>query len=257
VVEADTLALVGRRVVGEINLACTQCEWCRKGLGRHCPTRTALGIVNQPGAFAEFFVLPERNLHVLPEGLPIERAVFVEPLAAACEILEQVPIPPGETVAVLGDGKLGLLVLKAHGCRVHQFGRHPEKLRIAAAAGVVTGCHPVRLPTAAYDWMVEATGNPEGLRAAVAMARPRGTVVMKSTVHGTVAIDTAPVIVNELTLVGSRCGRFEAALPLLERGAIPVERMISDRFQLRDAAKAFARAAGRGVLKVLLDPAEP
>jgi alcohol dehydrogenase len=256
VVEAGMPELVGRRVVGEINVACTQCEWCRKGLGRHCPNRTVLGIVNQPGAFAEFFVLPERNLHLLPEGLPMERAVFTEPLAAACEILDQVSIPPGETVAVLGDGKLGLLValvLKAHGCRVHQFGRHPEKLRIAGAAGVDTECNPARLPTAAYDWVVEATGNPEGLRAAVAMARPRGTVVMKSTVHGTVEIDTAPAIVNELTLVGSRCGRFEAALPLLVGEAIPFERMISARFQLRDAAKAFARAAERGVLKVLLD----
>jgi alcohol dehydrogenase len=256
VAQADTPGLVGQRVVGEINVACAQCDWCRKGLGRHCPNRTVLGIVNQPGAFAEFFVLPERNLHVLPEGLPMEHAVFTEPLAAACEILEQVSIPPGETVAVLGDGKLGLLValvLNAHGCRVHQFGRHPEKLCIAEAAGVATECNPARLPTAAYDWVVEATGNPEGLRAAVAMARPRGTVVMKSTVHGTVAIDTAPAIVNELTLVGSRCGRFEAALPLLVGEAIPFERMISDRFKLRDAAKAFTRAAERGVLKVLLD----
>jgi alcohol dehydrogenase len=258
VAQADSPGLVGRRVVGEINVACAQCEWCRKGLGRHCPNRTVLGIVNQPGAFAEFFVLPERNLHALPEGLSAERAVFTEPLAAACEILEQVPIPPGEAVAVLGDGKLGLLValvLNAHGCRVRLFGRHPEKLRIAGAAGVDTECNPARLPAAAYDWVVEATGNPEGLRAAVAMARPRGTVVMKSTVYGTVAIDMAPAVVNELTLVGSRCGRFEAALPLLERGAIPAERMISGRFPLRDAAEAFARAAERGALKVLLDAA--
>jgi threonine dehydrogenase-like Zn-dependent dehydrogenase len=256
VAQADTPGLVGRRVVGEINLACTQCDWCRKGLGRHCPHRTVLGIVNQPGVFEEFFVLPERNLHVLPEGMPAERAVFTEPLAAACEILEQVAIPPGEAVAVLGDGKLGLLValvLNAHGCRVHQFGRHAEKLRIAEAAGVGVECNAARLPTAAYDWVVEATGNPEGLRAAVAMARPRGTVIMKSTVHGTVALDMAPAIVNELTLVGSRCGRFEAALALLEGGAIPVERMISDRFRLRDAARAMARAAERGALKVLLD----
>jgi alcohol dehydrogenase len=212
--------------------------------------------VNQPGVFEEFFVLPERNLHVLPEGMPAERAVFTEPVAAACEILEQVAIPAGEPVAVLGDGKLGLLValvLNAHGCRVHQFGRHAEKLRIAEAAGVDIECNAAHLPTGAYGWVVEATGNPEGLRAAVAMARPRGTVVMKSTVHGTVAIDTAPAIVNELTLVGSRCGRFEAALPLLVGEAIPFERMISDRFKLRDAAKAFTRAAERGVLKVLLD----
>jgi alcohol dehydrogenase len=258
VVQAETPSLVGRRVVGEINLACNHCEWCRKGLGRHCPNRTVLGIVNQPGVFEEFFVLPERNLHVLPEGLSMERAVFTEPLAAACEILDQVAIPPGETVAVLGDGKLGLLValvLNAHGYPVHQFGRHPEKLRIAEAVGVGAECNLGKLPTAAYDWVVEATGNPDGLRAAIAMTRPRGTLVMKSTVHGAVGVDTAPVIVNELTLVGSRCGRFEAALPLLDHELIRVESMISGRFELPDAARAFARAAERGVLKVLLQPA--
>src|SRR5216117_1024409 len=135
VAEADTRELVGKRVCGEINLACTRCDWCRRGLGRHCPNRTVLGIVRHPGAFEEFFTLPERNLHVLPEDLPLERAVFLEPLAAACEILDQVRIPAGDPVAVLGDGKLGLLiamVLQAHGYRVHQFGRHVEKLAISA-----------------------------------------------------------------------------------------------------------------------------
>jgi alcohol dehydrogenase len=257
VVQSDTTGLSGKRVVGEINLACNICEWCRKGLGRHCPNRTVLGIVNQPGAFEEFFVLPDGNLHVLPDTVPMERAVFTEPLAAACEILEQVAIPRNEPVAVLGDGKLGLLVamlLNAHGCRVHQFGHHPAKLRIAEAAGVGTECTPDKLPTAAYDWVVEATGNAEGLRSAIAMTRPRGTLVMKSTVHGTVGIDTAPVIVNELTLVGSRCGRFEAALPWLNHESIRLEPMISDRFALRDAGRAFARAAEQGVLKVLLQP---
>ena len=255
VVEADTPSLAGRRVVGEINLACAQCEWCRKGLGRHCPNRTVLGIVRHPGAFAEFLTLPERNLHVLAGGIPLERAVFAEPLAAACEILDQVAIPPGETVAVLGDGKLGLLVamvLNAHGAKVHLFGRHPEKLRIAAATGVATELASGKLPTAAYDWVVEATGNPQGLRTAVAMTRPRGTVILKSTVHGTVAIDTAPIIVNEITLVGSRCGRFEAALPLLGDQRIRLEEMVSDRFPLQDAARAFERAAQPGVLKVLV-----
>ena len=133
VVESDSPALLGRRVAGEINIACTHCEWCRRGLGRHCPNRTVLGIVRHPGAFAGFFTLPERNLHVLPDDVPTSRAVFLEPLAAACEILDQVAIPPGEPVAVLGDGKLGLLVamvLNAHGYRVHQFGRHAAKLAI-------------------------------------------------------------------------------------------------------------------------------
>ena len=255
VVEADTRELVGKRVVGEINVACTHCEWCRKGLGRHCPQRTVLGIVNQPGAFSEFFLLPERNLHVLPEGTPAERAVFTEPLAAACEILDQVNMPPGSTIAVLGDGKLGLLiaqVLNAHGYPVRLFGRHWEKLRIAAAAGVMTELRDGNLPVAEFDWVVDATGNRDGLRAAAAMARPRGTVILKSTVHGMVSVDTAPIVVDELTLVGSRCGRFEAALPLLEHELIRVEEIITERFPLSEAPKAFACAAQRHAMKVLL-----
>jgi len=257
VVAADTPALIGRRVAGEINLACACCDWCRKGLGRHCPRRTVLGIVNHPGAFAEFLTLPERNLHAIPDGLPTEHAVFAEPLAAACEILDQVAIPCGSEIAVMGDGKLGLLislVLNANGYKIRQFGRHPEKLRIASAAGVATEVSAGKLPVAEYDWVVDATGSPEGLRVAAAMVRPRGTVILKSTVHGTVGIDTAPIIVNEITLVGSRCGRLEVALPLLEHCLIPVEQMIADRFALGDAPAAFARAADRGVLKVLLTP---
>jgi threonine dehydrogenase-like Zn-dependent dehydrogenase len=211
--------------------------------------------VKHPGAFAEFLTLPERNLHVLPDGIPLERAVFTEPLAAACEILDQVSIPPGETVAVLGDGKLGLLVamvLNAHGLKVHLFGRHPEKLRIAAATGVATELAGGKLPSAEYGWVVDSTGNPEGLPTAAAMARPRGIVILKSTVHGTVEIDTAPIIVNEITLVGSRCGRFEAALPLLGDDRIRLDEMIAGRFPLQKAARAFERAAQPGVLKVLL-----
>ncbi len=256
VVEADDRILVGRRMTGEINLACAACDWCRKGLARHCPNRTVLGIVRHPGAFAEFLTLPERNLHPVPEGIPTERAVFTEPLAAACEILDQVSIPPCDTVAVLGDGKLGLLialVLNAHGYQVHQFGRHSSKLEIAARAGVTAVAGADRIPTAEYDWVVDATGSPEGLRTAAAMARPRGTVILKSTVHGAVPMDLASVIVNEITLVGSRCGRFEAALPLLDHHLIPVEDMIADRFPLRDASRAFARAAERGTLKVILE----
>jgi alcohol dehydrogenase len=257
VVEADTAALAGKRVAGEINLACSCCDWCQKGLGRHCPHRSVLGIVNQPGAFAEFFTLPERNLHVLPGDMPIERAVFAEPLAAACEILDQVAIPCGAPVAVLGDGKLGLLIallLQAHGYRVHQFGHHLNKLRIAAAAGVSTERTTESLPIAAYDWVIDATGSAEGLSAAVRMTRPRGTLILKSTVHGMVPIDTAPIIVNEITLVGSRCGRMEAALPLLKHGVIGVESLVMDRFALSEAPHAFARAAEKGVLKVLLVP---
>lgn len=255
VVEADSPAWVGRRVVGEINLGCAACEWCRRGLGRHCPHRTVLGIVRHPGAFAEYLTLPERNLHALPDDLPAGRAVFTEPLAAACEILDQVALPCGAEVAVLGDGKLGLLialVLNARGYRVRQYGRHPGKLRIAQAEGVQTEIPNGRLPEMAYEWVVDATGSPEGLRQAVAMTCPRGTVILKSTLHGLVGVDTAPVIVNEITLLGSRCGRFEPALELLRRGLIPVEKMISEEVPLAEAPRAFECAARKGVMKVLL-----
>ncbi len=256
VVAADTAALIGKRVAGEINLACNHCDWCRKGMGRHCPNRSVLGIVNHPGAFAEFLTLPERNLHVLPEALDTRRAVFIEPVAAACQILDQVAIPWDSEVAVLGDGKLGLLisqVLQARALRVHQFGRHREKLRIAEKSGVTTEIVGNNLPHHKYQWVVDATGSPEGLKVAVQMVTPTGTVILKSTVHGEVPVDTAPVIVNEITLVGSRCGRFEPAIELLQLGAIDVESMISDTVALGSAPAGFERAAQRGVLKVLLE----
>ena len=254
VVSAGTPRLLGRRVVGEINLACGRCSWCRKGLGRHCPSRKALGIKGQPGVFAEYFVLPEVNLHPVPESIATEHAAFTEPLAAACEILDQMRIPRGAPVAVLGDGKLGLLVaqvLQLHGAEVHLFGHHREKMRIAEAVGVRAERPRKRLPVAAYDWVVDTTGSREGLVQAVRMTRPRGTVVLKSTVHDLVSIDTAQVVVNEITLVGSRCGRFEPALRLLREGRIRVSDMISARLPLAEAPRAFELAA-KGALKVLL-----
>jgi alcohol dehydrogenase len=255
VTEAADKSWIGKRVVGEINLACGTCTWCKRGLGRHCPTRTVLGIVKHPGAFREFLTLPIRNLHRVPASIPTEHAVFIEPIAAACEILDQVKIPKGERVAVLGDGKLGLLVaqvLQARGARVHLFGRHRDKMRLVESTGVTTEVVPKKLPVSAWPFVVDATGSSEGLRAAISMCIPRGTVIMKSTVHGLVSIDTAPAIVNEITLVGSRCGRFEAALPLLSSGKIQVGAMISEEFPLKQAPKAFAEAAKKGVLKVLL-----
>jgi alcohol dehydrogenase len=256
VIASDRPSLTGKRVAGEINLACKHCEWCRRGLGRHCPNRTVLGILRHPGAFSEFFTLPNGNLYVLPDDLPLERAVFLEPLAAAAEILEQVHIPPAAEIAVLGDGKLGLLIamlLHAHGYRVYQFGRHPAKLAIAARAGVATELVGDPLPHSAYDWVVDATGSAQGLRSAAAMVRPRGTLILKSTVHGAVPIDTALIIVNEITLVGSRCGRFEAAFPWIANPAIRLEEMLAGRFPLSQAPQAFAAAAERGTLKILLD----
>ncbi len=254
VVEADDQSWVGQRVVGEINLACGKCAWCARGFGRHCPKRTVLGIVKQAGAFREFLTLPERNLKRVPREIPSEEAVFIEPLAAACEILDQVRIPRGAPVAVLGDGKLGLLVsqvLQAHGTQVHQYGRHKDKLRIAERSGVSAEIAK-KLPVAKYEFVVEATGSSEGLRQAVQMTQPRGTVIMKSTVHGLVSIDSAAVIVNEITLVGSRCGRFEPALKLLKSRKVRVDAMISDVLPLKSAPRAFQEAAKPGVLKVLL-----
>jgi 2-desacetyl-2-hydroxyethyl bacteriochlorophyllide A dehydrogenase len=247
---------IGRRVAGEINLACGACDWCRRSLGHHCPNRTVLGIVGHPGAFAEFLTLPVANLHRIPASLPLDHAVFIEPVAAACEILDQIKIDR-QRVAVLGDGKLGLLiaqVLNASGATVHLFGHHPDKLQIAARAGVSTERIGKKLPQRAFPIVVDATGSSEGLRSAIAMCVPRGTVVMKSTVHGLVSIDTAPAIVNEITLVGSRCGRFQPAIRLLASGKVRVDDLISEKFPLDRAAQAFERAATKGVLKILLEP---
>ncbi len=249
---------IGQRVAGEINLACGHCEWCARGLGRHCPARTVLGIVKHPGAFREFLTLPLRNLHRVPNSVSTEHAVFIEPVAAACEILDQVKILKGDRVALLGDGKLGLLiaqVLQAHGAHVHLFGRHRDKMRIVEKAGVTTELLPERLPERAYRWVVDATGSAEGLRTAVTICEPRGTIILKSTVHGLVTIDTAPIIVNEVTLVGSRCGRFEPAIRLLASHKVDVTSLISGEFPLDCAPEAFAQAATKGVLKILLRPA--
>jgi alcohol dehydrogenase len=257
VTQSDDATWVGSRVVGEINLACGKCEWCARGLGRHCPTRTVLGIVNHPGAFREFLTLPLRNLHRVPETISTDQAVFVEPLAAACEILDQIRISKGERIAVLGDGKLGLLiaqVLHASGADVHLFGRHPAKLRLAEDGGISTERAGTKLLDRAYPVVVDATGSSQGLSSAIAMCEPRGTVVMKSTVHGLVRVETAPAIVNEITLVGSRCGRFEPALRLLQSGKVKVDQLISEEFPLDQAPRAFQRAAKKGVMKVLLRP---
>ncbi|MBI4906084.1 MAG: alcohol dehydrogenase catalytic domain-containing protein [Acidobacteria bacterium] len=254
--DCDDLQWRGAAVCGEINLACRHCAWCTRGLGRHCPNRTVLGIVRHPGAFAEYLTLPECNLRRIPAGVDEEIAVFTEPLAAACEILDQIKIPPGAEVAVLGDGKLGLLaaqVLQLHGARVRLFGRHTRKMRLLEPLGVESEiCSERNFPVAAFPYVVEATGSPAGLERAVAMTEPRGTLIMKSTVHDKVSIDTAPVIVHELTLVGSRCGRFEPALKLLTAKRLILAPLVEDRLELREAAKAFARAAEKGVLKVML-----
>ncbi len=257
VVAADDATWLDKRVAGEINLACGHCDWCRRGLGRHCPARKVLGIVDHPGAFQEFLTLPITNLRAVPKSIPDDHAVFIEPIGAACEILDQIKIAKRERVAVLGDGKLGLLiaqVLKAHGADVLLLGRHRDKLKIADRAGISTEIVRDKLPARAFPIVVDATGSAEGLCAAIAMTQPRGTVIMKSTVHGLVSIDTAVPIVNEITLVGSRCGRFEPAIKLLASGKVRVADLISEEFKLDQAPKAFEKAAAKGVVKVLLRP---
>jgi alcohol dehydrogenase len=214
-----------------------------------------LGIVKHPGAFREFLTLPIRNLHRVPKGLAAEHAVFIEPVAAACEILDQIKIRIDDRVAVLGDGKLGLLVaqvLRAHGAQVHLYGRHKDKLRLVEPMGVTTELLPKKLPRMEWPLIVDATGSASGLESAVAMCQPRGTVVMKSTVHGLVKLDTAPAIVNEVTLVGSRCGRFEPAVNLLASGRVRVGGMSAGEFPLEHAVRAFRAAAEKGALKILL-----
>jgi alcohol dehydrogenase len=232
-------AWLGKRVVGEINLACGRCDWCRRGLGRHCPKRTVLGIVKHPGAHAEYLTLPETNLREVPREISDEEAVFVEPLAAACEVLDQVAVGPETRAAVLGAGKLGTLVaavLENAGAQTRLLGRRS------------------RARPASFDLVVEATGSPEGMPAALRLVRPRGTVVWKSTHHAPARFDAAPVVVNEISLVGSRCGRFEPALDLLRRRKVDVGRLLSAEFPLSRAVRALAEAARPGVRKVILRP---
>ena len=252
---AEDSGWIGKRVGGEINLACGECEWCARDLGRHCPSRTVLGIVKHPGAHAEFLTLPLRNLHPIPDSISDEQAVFIEPVAAACEILDQVRVLAGSRIAVLGDGKLGLLiaqVLRARGARVHLYGRHRDKMRLVEGDGLTTEIAGRSLPERAWPMVVEASGSVDGLRAAIGMCEPRGTVIMKSTVHGLVKIDTAPAIVNEVTLVGSRCGRFGPAIRMLASGRVRVDPLISEQLPLERGQEAYKQAAAKGVLKVLL-----
>ncbi len=245
----------GARVVGEINFGCTRCDTCRRGLERHCPSRRVMGISGADGAFADLVAVPERNLHRVPEGVPDEVAVFTEPVAAAFEVFEQLDVVDGRSALVLGDGKLGLLVaqvLRLVGADVRLAGKHPEKLAIARSLGIETMIAGDEPPEPAA-LVVEATGSVEGLRAALHVIEPRGTLVLKSTYAGAPAIDLSPLVINEVTLVGSRCGPFPPALSLLANEEVHVKPLVSDRFPLTDAGRALERAAEPGVLKVLIE----
>jgi len=256
---------VGRRVVGEINITCRGlgrqklCEFCRRGLTTHCSRRSVLGIENHDGAFAEYLTLPLVNLHVVPQNVPDECAVFTEPLAAACQILAQEPeAGRGARVAVLGDGKLGQLivrVLAAAGAQVRLFGRHREKLALAAGRGVRTALvtRGAREP-GRYPFVVDATGSPEGLSRAIEMTEPRGRLILKSTFHGTARVETWPIVVNEQMVIGSRCGPFDRAIALLRSGRLDPRPLIAGVFPLREAGAAIRAASAPGTMKILLKP---
>ena len=249
---------VGKRVVGEINAGCGACAVCASRDARHCPSRTVLGIVGRDGAFAEFLQLPIENLLVVPDEIPDERAVFAEPLAAAWGITERVPITMETSVAVIGDGKLGLLCaqsLRHTGAQVLLVGKHREKLAIAGKRGVET-VQLDDLPGSSrrFDLVVEASGAASGFALALELVRPRGTIVLKSTFHGATNFDAARIVVDELSVVGSRCGRLASSLELLKEKAIDVESLISETYPLTDGVRAMERAAASGVLKVLLRP---
>ncbi|MGH9959427.1 MAG: MDR/zinc-dependent alcohol dehydrogenase-like family protein [Pyrinomonadaceae bacterium] len=250
--------LVGQRVVGEINAGCGKCELCREGDPRHCPERTVLGILGRDGAHAELLRLPLVNLLPVPESLADEQAVFTEPLAAACGIMERTPIAKGDKVAVMGDGKLGLLcaqVIALTGANVLLVGKHSEKLRIAERRGIETAVvDRVSKRNREFDVVVEASGSPTAFTTAIDLLRPRGVLVLNSTFHGTTEINAAPIVVDEISIVGSRCGRFAPALDLLKNGAIEVDSLISEEYPLVSGLLAMERAAVQGVLKVLLRP---
>ncbi|HEX7733864.1 MAG TPA: alcohol dehydrogenase catalytic domain-containing protein [Ktedonobacteraceae bacterium] len=255
-------SLVGKRVVGEINAACrrSDCWYCQRGMHTQCPERTTLGILGRNGAFAEYLTLPVENLHVVPENVSDEEAVFVEPLAANFEIFEQVKINPTDRVVVLGDGKMGQLaarVLALSGCEVTLVGKHPEKLLLVEHLGI-NACllDDIDELTAAgryrVDVVVECTGSEQGLEMALRLVRPRGVLVLKSTVAQKSLIHLAPIVIDEIQVQGSRCGPFPPALRALAQHQVNIRPLISGRYSLDNALVAFDYATQPGVLKVLV-----
>ena len=256
--DAPAGTLVGQRVVGEINAGCGNCELCDAGDPRHCAERTVLGIVARDGAHAEFLRLPLINLIPVPEKIADEHAVFTEPLAAACGSMERTSITKAEHVAVIGDGKLGLLCAQAialSGAPVLLVGKHPEKLRIAERRGIETStARKAAKRKGVFDVVVEASGSTTAFAMALDLVRPLGVLVLKSTFRETTEVAASRIVVDEINVVGSRCGRFTPALDLLKKGAIDVDSLISEEYPLAKGVVAMERAATKGVLKVLLRP---
>ena len=252
--QAADPALIGQRVCGDINVSCDACDECREGRPMHCTQRQALGISGRNGAFAEYLTLPERNLHVVPAHVTDDEAVFAEPLAAASAVLEQAPVHPTDRVVVIGPGKLGNLVaqvLALTGADVLVIGRRRNQLDLLAQLGIRTGGDEAIAPHRA-DLVVECTGNPSGLDLARRAVRPRGVIVLKSTYQGDARVNFSSIVVDEVTLVGSRCGSIPAALRLLAKGVVDVKSLIEARYALRDAEEALREADQPGRMKVLL-----
>jgi threonine dehydrogenase-like Zn-dependent dehydrogenase len=247
--------LEGRRVVGEINCSCWRCETCRRGLPTHCPDRTVIGILDHDGAFADCLAVPQRNLHAVPDAIPDELAVFTEPLAAAFQIPAQIPVRREDRIVVLGDGRLGNLcaqVLAGLSDRVRVVGKHAHKLALLESRGLSTTRLDDLEPDRSADIVVDCTGSETGLPTALSLVRPRGTIVLKTTVAGTQTLAWAPIVIDEVTIVGSRCGPFDRALAALEAGTVDVRPLVSRRFDLRQGIEALDAAASKDVLKVLL-----
>lgn len=248
--------LLGKRVVGEINFGCGRCENCARGLSRHCPHRSVMGILKADGAFADYVAVPAANLHLVPDKVSDQEAVFTEPLAAAFEILEQVQIDPGDQVLVIGDGKLGNLcaqVLRLTGASVTALGKHEDKLKLIKRAGVRTILLRDWQPRL-FDFVVEATGSASGLELALGALRPRGTLVLKSTIAGKHEVSLAPLVIDEITVIGSRCGPFPSALEALEEKSVSVTPLIEKVYPLNVGIEGIEHAGRRGARKILLQP---
>jgi alcohol dehydrogenase len=262
VVSADNKDLVGQRVVGEINVVCGRCDLCLSGLYNHCRNRSVLGIHKRDGAFAEYIRLPSTNLHIVPRGVDDDAAVFVEPLAAACQVLKQIKLDSKSDalrgrkwVTVLGDGKLGLLVaqvLRNAGCPVRVIGTHPEKLALCEKWQIRSRPLADILPRHDQDVVVDCTGSAAGFELAMQMVRPRGTIVLKSTAAASKPMNLAPLVVDEITVIGSRCGPFREALRALAEKQVDVASLIHRRMRIEQGVDAMELAARPGVLKVLL-----
>ena len=257
VVKSNNLDLIGKRVVGEINAGCTKCDFCLRGMERHCPSRTVLGILKRDGAFAEFLSLPEKNLHIIPDSISDEQAVFVEPLAAAFEINEQISLKPEWNVAVVGDGRLAQLiiqVIKLTCSNITCFGKHQNKLEGLIQSGIKIKIGIESTDEQLFDLVVEATGSNSGFTDTMKLVKPRGTVVLKSTIASRENLDLTSTIINEITLIGSRCGLFKPAIDALATGVISVNSMIDSTFSLDKFEDAIIHAKKPNTLKVFLKP---